>query len=149
MERDILINRLASLAQLDRDAVGVYDEALEHVTDDDVRSAFQRFRGEHEYHAVTLGAAIESLGGRMPEDADAMGRMAEWVTSVRSRGGTEGALQAMETAEHLHNRRYKEAIGWDVGDETLAFDIRRFAGDERRHLDYVEARLGHPAAGRR
>jgi rubrerythrin len=146
MERDKLHDKLASLAQMDRDAVGVYDEALEHVTDDTVRTQFRSFRGEHEHHVKALCDAVVRLGGQEPKlDVDTLGRLAEWVTSMRSRGGTEGALHAMRTAEHLHNRRYREATEWDVGDEALAADLRRFAQDEQGHLAYIEERLGHPA----
>lgn len=149
MERDDLLKRLDSLAQLDRDAVSIYDEALEHVTDDEVRTKFQEFRGEHEYHAKTLEEAITRLGGEARElEVDAMGRVADWVTSIRSLGGTKGALHALRTAERYHNRRYGEALEWSVEDTDLVESLRRFRDDERRQLEYVEARIEEPATAR-
>lgn len=152
MERDDLSRKLESLAQLDTDAVRVYDEALEHVTDDDIRKNFERFQSEHRYHAEQLSDAIVRLGGKKPElKVDLAGHLADWVTAMRSVRGTEGALHAMETAEKYHNRHYGKAVGWDVGDDEVATLLRRFDDDEKRHLAYVEERLGKtaPAGGGR
>lgn len=152
MERDELLKKLESLAQLDTDAVRVYDEALEHATDEDVHKNFERFQSEHRYHAEQLSAAIVRLGGKKPElKVDIAGHLADWVTSMRSLRGTQGALHAMDTAEKYHNRHYGEAVTWDVGDAEVAEMLRRFDADEKRHLAYVEERLGKtaPAGGMR
>lgn len=147
MDRDDLLHKLHSLAQLDTDAVRVYDEAIEHVRDDDeVRKSFETFQGEHRYHAEQLSAAIVRLGGKKPElKVDLIGHLADWVTALRSVRGAEGALHAMETAEKYHNRHYGEALTWDVDDAELATMLKRFDDDEKRHLAFVEKRLGKAA----
>ena len=143
MERDDLLRKLHSLAQLDIDAVAVYDEALEHTTDSDVATAFGEFQGEHRYHASQLLDVIERFGGERPVlQVDLIGRLADWVAALRSHRGTEGALHALETAERYHNRRYGEAVEWDVGDPDLAKMLRQFDDDEKRHLLFVRDRLG-------
>lgn len=143
MERDELLRKLKSLAQMDTDAVDVYREALEHVTDDDVRTNYERFQGEHQHHAEELSKLIVRLGGEQPDlKVDMSGRLVDWVTAIRSRRGTEGALHAMETAERYHNRHYDEAIGWDVEDDEVSKLLKRFDEDEKRHLGYIEERLG-------
>ena len=149
MDMEDLSRKLESLAQLDTDAVQVYSDALEHVKDDDVREAFTRFQGEHRYHIDQLSEAIMRLGGEKPElKVDLMGRMADWVTSLRSMSGTSGALHAMKTAEKYHNSHYGEAVKWDVGDAEIATMLSRFYDDEKRHLAFVEERLSaHAAAG--
>jgi hypothetical protein len=147
MDRDDLLRKLESLAQLDTDAVAVYDEALEHTTDEDVRKNFQRFQSEHRYHAEQLSEVIVRRGGKKPElKVDAAGHLAEWATSIRSRRGTEGALHAMETAERYHTRRYGDAVGWSVDDNEVATMLQRFDDDEKRHLAFVEQRLGKTAS---
>lgn len=146
MDRDDLLHKLESLAQLDTDAVHVYDEALEHLTDADVRENFERFQGEHRYHAEQLSEVIVRLGGKKPElKVDVAGHLADWVTSIRSRRGTEGALHAMETAERYHNRRYGDAAGWSVDDAEVETLLRRFDNDEKHHLAFIEERLGKTA----
>ena len=136
------IKRVHSLAQLDRDAVGVYNEALKHVKDEDVKTHFVEFRDEHDHHVGKLGEAVVRLGGA---DAvlkvDAMGVVAEWVTAFRSILGEKGPLHAMAWAESYHNTRYKEAASWDVGDADLSAQLRTFYSEEQRHLSYIEEKL--------
>jgi hypothetical protein len=146
MERKDLVKKLESLAQLDTDAVRVYDEALEHTKDDAVSSAFREFQSEHRYHAERLSDEIVRLGGEKPDlKVDLAGHLADWVTAIRSARGTEGALHAMQTAEKYHNRHYGEAVTWDVGDDEAATLLRRFDDDEKRHLAFVEEHLGKTA----
>lgn len=150
MDDDELIDRLTSLMHLDFDAVHVYDEALRHAEDREVRARFERFQGEHRYHAEQLAETIKRITGTKPRmKVDLLGHMAEWVTALRSVSGTQGALHAMRTAEKYHNRRYEEAVRWDVGDRDIAKMLQRFLGDERRHLEYVQSKVAEPVgAGR-
>ncbi len=130
---DDLIKKLSSLAQLDRDATSVYDEALKHAEDDDVKMKFKDFRDEHEYHVTTIAAAVERLGEpALDLKVDVLGHVADWVTAFRSMGGQQGALHAMRTAEKYHNGRYAEAVEWDVTTRSCrrcfgAFVTRRSA----------------------
>ena len=143
MDNAELISKLTSLAQLDVDAVDVYREALAGTTDEEVHKNFERFQGEHEYHSTKLLDAVVALGAPRPElKVDLLGHVADLVTSLRSRGGTRGALHAMLTAERYHNSRYAAAASWDVSDADLATQLGRFRDDERRHLEYVETHLG-------
>jgi len=139
---DELIKKLHSLAQLDRDAVTVYDDALKRVTNDDVRSHYVEFRDEHAHHVTAISEAIVRLGGTELElKVDAMGTMAGWAVSFQSSLGAKGPLHAMHTAEEYHNSRYKEAAGWTVDDTQLAADLKVFYGEEQRHLSYISERL--------
>ena len=143
MDNAELILKLTSLAQLDVDAVDVYREALARTTDEDVRKNFERFQGEHEYHSTKLLDAVVALGAPRPEPkVDLLGHVADLVTSLRSRSGTKGALHALLTAERYHNSRYDAAAAWDVGDVEIAAQLGTFRDDERRHLEFVEMRLG-------
>lgn len=149
MDHDDLLKKLESLAQLDTDAVRVYEEALEHITDDDVRKNFERFQGEHRHHAAEHSKHIERLGGEKRElKVDIVGHLADWMTAIRGWRGTEGALHAMDSAEKYHVRRYGAAVQWDVDDAEVAQTLRRFDEDEKRHLAYVEERLGKHAGAR-
>lgn len=150
MDREELLEGLGSLAQMDIDAVYVYEEAMEHVDDSEVSDRFARFHDQHRHHAERLSETISRLGGEPPEmKVDTMGRLADWYTAVRSISGTEGALHAMESAEKYHNRRYSEAADqWDVGDVELDTTLDRFYEDECLHLTYVTGRLGRPVSAR-
>ncbi len=138
-----LIKKLTSLAQLDRDATSVYDEALKHVDNDDVKAQFVEFRDEHEHHVTEISAAVLRLSGQVLDArVDAMGHIVDWITAFRSMGGENGALHAMRTAEKYHNSRYAEAVTWDAGDSALQLTLERFHAEEKRHLEFIENKLG-------
>ena len=63
-----LVKKLTSLAQLDRDAMSVYEEALKHVTDDDVKTHFTEFHDEHSHH-VTVYSRPRSRGSAGPRSS--------------------------------------------------------------------------------
>jgi hypothetical protein len=136
------VKRLHSLAQLDTDAVGVYNEALKHVSEQDVKEHYIEFRDEHQHHVTRLSEAIVRLGGAEHAfKVDAMGVVADWVIAFRSMLGERGPLHAMNWAEGYHNTRYKEAATWDVGDADLNSDLQIFYAQEQRHLSYIEEKL--------
>lgn len=147
MDHDELLKHVSGLAQMDYDAVHVYDEALEHVDDAEVRRQFEIFRGEHQAHYTSLVGVIKQMDGTPPEPkVDMMGHVAEWTTSIRSMRGTEGALHAMRTAERYHNNKYRDAVGWEHDDNELKMVLLRFYDDEKKHLEYVESKV-HAGAG--
>ena len=136
------IKRLHALAQLDTDAVAVYDEALKRESDQDVKEHFIEFRTEHQHHVTRLSEGIVRLGGEQPDfKVDAMGVVADWVIAFRSMLGDKGPLHAMHWAEGYHNTRYKEAAEWDIADMDLASDLKIFYAEEQRHLSYIEEKL--------
>lgn len=137
------VKRVHSLAQLDRDAVSVYDAALKHVSDEDVREHFVEFRDEHQHHVTKLSEAVVRLGGpELDLDVDAMGVVADWVIAFRSMLTEKGPLHAMHSAEKYHNTRYKEAVTWDIGDSDLSSELQTFYSEEQRHLSFIEEKLG-------
>jgi rubrerythrin len=145
MESHEMVRHLGSLVHLDVDAVHVYDEAIEHVTEDAVRTRFTEFRDEHDYHATVIAAEIRAMGEEPPQPReDLVGELAELVTGLRATRGTEGAVAAMRTAERYHNRRYREAQEWDLPPK-LKEVVERFYADEQRHLEFCEKWLATPA----
>lgn len=139
---ELLLKNLHSLAQLDRDAVGVYGEVLSHITDADVKEHFVEFRDEHQHHVDQLSAAIVRHGEAAPDlKVDLMGTVAEWIVAFRSMLGEKGPLHAMHMAETYHNSRYREAAAWDVDDEALAALLQTFYVEEQRHLSFIDGKL--------
>jgi hypothetical protein len=137
-----LVRKVRSLAQLDGDAVSVYEEALKHETDEDVRAHFIEFHAHHAHHVTRLSAAIVRLGGEEQDvEVDFMGVVADWVVAFRSMLGEKGPLHAMHTAESYHNTRYKDAVSWEIQDAELMSDLKTFYAEEMRHLKYIEERL--------
>lgn len=137
---------LASLAQLDVDAVKAYERALRNVDEPDVHRRLAVFRDDHERHVQELGDAIRSLGGSPPEPKpDLKGLLLGGLTALRSATGTGGALSAMRGNEQLTNRRYDAALRTEGLSDEFRDLIRRNWEDEKRHLRYIEQTLAAPA----
>lgn len=141
MEDKDIIEKLASLVQLDIDAVHAYKEAIDKAEDHQVREHLTLYRQDHERHISDLSTEIRRLGGSPPEFAlDFKGYLIKGFTSLRSATGTEGALNAMHTNEKLTNKEYEAAKYWDLPRELKQL-IALAREDERRHLEYIERAL--------
>jgi rubrerythrin len=140
------IDTLLDLLQLDGDAIQLYDQALEHVDDFDVRTDLEAFRADHERHVGDLTKLVFDLGGDVPPaNLDLKGELLRALTELRSATGTRGALKAMRMNERITNRAYEKAIGRPLP-ETAIYTITRNLADERRHREAIQAhltRLGH------
>lgn len=141
MERDDALGKLGDLLKLDVDAANAYDEAIEKIDEQDVRTQLGKFRDDHRRHVSDLTGLIRDMGGEAPTPSrDFKGALIEGMTSLRSAMGTDSALKAMRTNEQLTNRTYEDALGWEVPMEAHDV-IRRGFDDERRHLAYIEQAL--------
>jgi len=137
-----LRDKLFGLAQLDQDAVAMYETALRHVTDEQARTAFRQFQKEHTQHLDELVAVIHHIGWATPQfRVDLKGHVEKAVASTRGVTGTSGSIHAVWMAEKFHNRRYREAAEWDVDDPQLAALLEKFDKDEKRHLAFAEERI--------
>ena len=59
------------------------------------------------------------------------------VTALRSRLGTEQALEAMRSNEQLTTSSYARALARPFPEDVLEV-VRRGAADEQRHLSWIE-----------
>jgi demethoxyubiquinone hydroxylase (CLK1/Coq7/Cat5 family) len=60
---------------------------------------------------------------------------------LRANPCKEGALEAIEAAEHYHVHCYDDALGWDAADAEIAAMLREFADDELRHKAFIHEQL--------
>jgi uncharacterized protein (TIGR02284 family) len=136
-----LVKNLGSLAQLDIDAVFAYSQAIDGIDVPSVREQLVSFRSDHERHISDLSAIIRRHGGEPPEHArDFKGFLIEGFTAIRSMTGTEGALKAMQSNEQTTNKKYSEAMSWEVPADVRSLIQRNF-DDEKRHLRAIEQML--------
>lgn len=139
---DDLAKRLGDLMHVDIDAVEAYNEAIERVTAQELKSRLSAFRDDHQRHISELTEAIMDMGHRPPErKTDMKGKLIEGMTALRSSMGDEQALKAMRQNEMVTNHAYEDALE----DHTYPGAVQRIlqAGleDERRHLQWVEQQL--------
>ena len=141
MDKIELVNKLQSLIKLDIDAVRSYDQAIERITDVDIRRQLEIFREDHSRHVDVITNLVRSYG-EVPTSAspDLKGFFLEGFTAIQSMMGTEAALKAMRTNEKETNRQYADAQSLDLPADVLRVLEKNYA-DERRHLEYVDLAL--------
>jgi rubrerythrin len=130
--------KLHSLAQLDVDAIGTYDAALERVDVPMLREQLSGFRADHERHVRTLNDFIVRYGGEAVEmKPDIKGAVLKGFTAVTSMMGNEAALVAMIGNEELTTRSYQAALKLEWSPEERTVIESHFA-DEQRHLAWIK-----------
>jgi len=136
-----LVHKLNDLIQLDFDAIVSYDHALEHCDDAQVHRDLSLFRADHLHHIDVLGRVIRALDGTPIEaHRDLKGLVLEGITTVRSLGGTLGALRAMRTNEKLTNRIYRKAAAIALAPIARVVIDQNYT-DEQRHLAVIQAHI--------
>lgn len=141
MEHAKAIRKVNTLIQLDIDAVHAYQQAIQNIDEEDIRTKLTEYKEDHERHIRELSSHVRLNGGEPPDySPDFKGFLIKGFTALRSATGTAGALKAMETNEKLTNKKYAEASEWDVPLEARTI-IQRNYSDEQRHLEYVQEKL--------
>ncbi len=129
---------LHRLAQLDVDAIELYEAAIKHVDVPMVREKLTEFRWDHERHVQELSAEISKIGGTPIErKPDAKGAVLRSFTEITSMMGTHAALVAMTANEQLTNRAYESSlkVEWSPAQRAL---IEKNYSDEKRHLAWIK-----------
>jgi hypothetical protein len=136
-----IVQETSHLVQLDVDAIVAYDRAIAAIGAGGVADQLATFKLDHQRHVVELSEAMLSVGLRPPEaQPDLKGTLLGSLTALRSRFGTEQALQAMRTNEQVTTSSYARALAKPFP-EPLLDVVRRGAQDEQRHLAWIEHAL--------
>ena len=135
-----IIEECNDLIRFDHDAIGAYDEAIDHIHEPYIKEQLTLFRGDHERHVLDLSAVVRRLGGTPPEHPGLRGVIRKTMTKVAGLGGTEMILKAMRSNEEVLNKQYKERIQKAFPADILEI-IRLNYSDEQRHLAWVEQAL--------
>jgi len=131
------IDHLNDLLMLDHDAVRAYTSAIERIDIPYAKEKLTEFRSDHERHIRDLRDCVVKLGGKPKEHPDAKGPFIQAMTAMRSMMGNEQALKAMKGNEELTNKKYSEALSFDLPVEAKEI-VRRNREDEARHLAWIE-----------
>ena len=132
---------LSQLVQLDVDAVLAYDRAIGAMGEGLVARELAGFKLDHQRHILELSRLLLARGVSPPEvKPDLKGSILGSLTGLRSRFGTEQALQAMRANEQLTTSSYARALAKPFPEDVLA-TVRQGDADERRHLAWIEKAL--------
>jgi len=141
METAKIHKKVNTLIQLDIDAVHAYEQAIQNIGIEEIRSRLTEYKDDHQRHVSELSSYVQSNGGGLPEfSPDFKGFLIQGFTALRSSTGTVGALKAMMMNEKLTNKKYSEATEWDIPSEAMSI-IQKNYSDEQRHLEFVQQRL--------
>lgn len=133
-----ILDGLNDLLQLDHDAIGAYEIAIEKLQDRDHADQIAGFKRDHERHVRELNEAITRLGGTPKNEPHATGPLKQALQSLGGLAGDKGVLIAWRTNELQVRTKYDsyahKAMLWP---DDLKRLIDRNALDEERHYDWV------------
>lgn len=132
-----LTAELNDLLQLDHDAVQAYTLAIEKLRDAGHRETLHRFRADHERHIEELTRLIRQHDGvpvEQPHIPTGMFKLA--VQKAGTGGGDREILLAFKANERQVRDKYRRHAERRHPEE-VAEVLRRNAGDEVRHYDWV------------
>jgi rubrerythrin len=133
-----VVDGLNDLLQLDHDAIGAYDVAIEKLQDRDHANQILGFRRDHERHIQELNGLITALGGTPKNHPHATGPLKQALQSLGGMAGDRGVLVSFRQNELQARSKYEmyaaRANQWPA-DVKRAID--RNALDEERHYRWV------------
>lgn len=138
-----ILEGLNDLLQLDHDAVGAYEIAMEKLQDRDHADQIAGFRRDHERHIRELNELIAELGGTPMNQPHATGPFKLALQSLGGLAGDRGTLMAFRTNELQVRAKYDsyaaKANAWPTHIKRV---IDGCALDEERHYRWVSEVLG-------
>jgi rubrerythrin len=138
-----ILEGLNDLLQLDHDAVGAYEIAMEKLQDRDHADQIAGFRRDHERHIRELNELIAELGGTPMNQPHATGPFKLALQSLGGLAGDRGTLMAFRTNELQVRAKYDSyaarANAWPTNIKRV---IDACALDEERHYRWVSDVLG-------
>lgn len=138
-----ILEGLNDLLQLDHDAVGAYQIAMEKLHDRDHADQIAGFRRDHERHIRELNELIADLGGTPKNHPHATGPFKLALQSLGGLAGDKGVLMAFRTNELQVRAKYDsyaaKANHWPTHIKRV---VDACALDEERHFSWVSRVLG-------
>jgi rubrerythrin len=133
-----ILDGLNDLLQLDHDAIGAYEIAMNKLKDRDQAAQIAGFLRDHERHIRELNEVIAELGGTPKNQPHATGPFKLALQSLGALAGDRGVLMAFRTNELQVRAKYDtyaaKANHWPTHIKRI---IDGAALDEERHYRWV------------
>jgi rubrerythrin/ElaB/YqjD/DUF883 family membrane-anchored ribosome-binding protein len=133
-----VIKGLNDLLQLDHDAIGAYEIAIERLEDRDAADQIAGFKHDHERHIRSLTDLVTELGGQPKNEPHATGPFKEALQRLGAVAGDKGILlsfRANELQVRMKYDRYaSKAVFWPSDAKRV---VDENALDEERHYQWV------------
>jgi ElaB/YqjD/DUF883 family membrane-anchored ribosome-binding protein len=141
-----VLEGLNDLLQLDHDALGAYEIAIEKLEDRDHADQIAGFRRDHERHVRDLNEIIAGMGGTPKNEPHATGPFKKAMQSLGAVGGDRGLLLAWRANELQVRTKYDSyASRANLWPDAAKRVVDANALDEERHYRWVAdvlARMG-------
>ncbi len=128
-----VIGKLNSFLRGEISAVETYRQALEKVTDANLRSQLQTCEQDHEQRVDLLRERITSLGGTPDRSSGAWGAWAKLVQGGGNLLGEKTAIQALEEGEDHGLNDYRRDLDELDGDTRSWVEANLLPKAERTH----------------
>ncbi len=133
-----VLDGLNDLLQLDHDAIGAYDIAIEKLEDRDHADQILGFRRDHERHIRELNEAVAGLGGTPKNEPHLTGPFKKALQALGGVGGDRGLLLAFRSNElQVRNKYDMYAAKANLWPHHVKQLVDRNALDEERHYRWV------------
>ena len=133
-----VIAGLNDLLQLDHDAAGAYEIAIERLTNRELAVQIEGFKRDHERHIRSLNEVIQGLGGSPVNEPHASAPFKEAIQRIAAVGGDASILAAWRVNELQVTSRYdryaQRANGWPAEAKRI---VDENALDEERHYRWI------------
>jgi rubrerythrin len=140
---EAVVEGLNDLLQLDHDAVGAYEIAIEHLEDRDHALQIEGFKADHERHIRELNDLIQALGGVPRNEPHQTSPLKQAIQRIAAGRGDRALLTAWRANELQVTAKYdgyaSRAVSWPAEAKAL---VDRNALDEERHYAWVVRVLG-------
>ncbi len=131
---------LEDLIQLDYDAAGAYQAAIDRLENLSYRTALAKFKRDHLRHITELGDILSSMGRTPPKEGEKPSRpRARW--SSRDGRQVHFAGDADQRGGHQHG--YERAVNFKGLQANTRDVLQRGLEDERRHCEWILEQLKH------
>jgi hypothetical protein len=132
---------LASIIELDFDAVDAYGSAIARVSEDAVRNALGAFKADHLRHIEELCPVLEASGRKAPQSSDYKHVLTAGKVVIAGLLGDAAVLTALKADEEDSNAAYEHACDSAVVPPRVRTLLRAALADERRHRTWIAQRL--------
>ena len=140
LSQDKIIEELNEVLQIDIDAVGAYQAAIDRIHELPIKQQLESFKADHERHVIDLKAIVQRCGGTPEKAPDIKGMMRKTMTALAGLVGAEACLRAMMSNERATNDVYARHVQKAFPPDILDVLRRNFA-DEQRHFAWVQSAL--------
>jgi uncharacterized protein (TIGR02284 family) len=114
-------------------AVETYRQAIDHVSDDRIRSNLEDCLHDHEHRVEAIRERIEKLGGKPTEGSGLWGTFAKLVQGGADMLGEKAAVQALEEGEDHGLADYQRDMDKTHGEARRFVRMELLPAQKRTH----------------